>query len=151
MKIKFTIPGKPVPQGRPRFYRRGKYVAAVDPKNSRVYKKDISYIVSIEKEKMGLKEKDLLFEDGPIRLTVHAFFPCPKSQWRKTKPRAERHHAKRPDADNVAKGIKDGLSGVLYRDDGQISELIVKKRIAAQGEAPRVEIEVELLDEEIKK
>ncbi len=146
MKINFTIPGKPVAQGRPRFYRRGKYVSAVDPQASRVYKADISYVAKKELEKIGFK--NLL--EGPVGLKILAFFPCPKSQYRKTNPRPERHHAKRPDADNIAKSVKDGLSGVVYHDDGQISELSIKKRIAAQGEPPRLEIEVYLL-EEIKK
>ncbi len=147
MIIKFTIPGKPVPQGRPRFYRRGKFVAAVDPKGSRSYKADISHMAKIEKIKLGFGENELCMASGPVRLTIHAFFPCPKSQYRKKNPRPERHHAKRPDADNVGKSIKDGLSGVIYNDDGQVSELIVKKIIAAQGEAPRVEVEVCLLEE----
>ena len=46
------------------------------------------------------------------------------------------------DRDNIAKSVKDGLSGVLYHDDGQISELIVRKRIAAQGDGPRIEVEL---------
>ena len=75
-----------------------------------------------------------------------AYFPCPKSRWRKTNPRPEEHHAKRPDADNIAKAIKDGLTGVFYHDDSQISELIIRKRIAAQGEAPRIVVSLFTLD-----
>jgi len=138
MKIRFTIPGKPVAQGRPRFYRRGKYVSAVDPQASRVYKADISYIAKKELEKINFKN----LMEGAIGLNVTAYFPCPKSQYRKTNPRLERHHAKRPDADNIAKSVKDGLNGVLYHDDGQIAELTIKKRIAAQGEPPRLEVEI---------
>jgi len=35
----------------------------------------------------------------------------------------------------------------LYHDDGQISELIIRKRIAAQGEGPRIEVELYNLEE----
>ena len=70
-----------------------------------------------------------------------------QSKWRVKIPRPEEHHSKRPDADNLAKSVKDGLSGVLYHDDGQISELIVRKRIAAQGDGPRVEVELYKLEE----
>ena len=142
MRIELTIPGKPVAQGRPRFYRRGNFVVATDPKASKVYKADIQYLAQKHKENNNISE--LL--DGPLGLDVMAYFPCPKSRWRKTKPRTEEHHAKRPDADNVAKSIKDGLTGVFYHDDSQISELIIRKRIAAQGEAPRMEVSLYTLD-----
>ena len=142
MRIELTIPGKPVAQGRPRFYRRGNFVVATDPKASKVYKADIQYLAQKHKEDNNIS--GLL--DGPLGLDVMAYFPCPKSRWRKTKPRTEEHHAKRPDADNVAKSIKDGLTGVFYHDDSQISELIIRKRIAAQGEAPRIEVSLYTLD-----
>ena len=142
LRIELTIPGKPVAQGRPRFYRRGNFVVATDPKASKVYKADIQYLAQKHKENNNISE--LL--DGPLGLDVMAYFPCPKSRWRKTKPRTEEHHAKRPDADNVAKSIKDGLTGVFYHDDSQISELIIRKRIAAQGEAPRIEVSLYTLD-----
>ena len=143
MRIELTIPGKPVAQGRPRFYRRGTFVVATDPKASKVYKADIQYLAQKHKEDNNIS--GLL--DGPLGLDVMAYFPCPKSRWRKTKPRTEEHHAKRPDADNVAKSIKDGLTGVFYHDDSQISELIIRKRIAAQGEAPRIEVSLYTLDD----
>ena len=143
LRIELTIPGKPVAQGRPRFYRGGNFVVATDPKASKVYKADIQYLAQKHKENNNISE--LL--DGPLGLDVMAYFPCPKSRWRKTKPRTEEHHAKRPDADNVAKSIKDGLTGVFYHDDSQISELIIRKRIAAQGEAPRIEVSLYTLDD----
>ena len=142
MRIDLTIPGKPVAQGRPRFYRRGNFVVATDPKASKVYKADILYLAQKHKEDMNIDE--LL--DGPLGLDIMAYFPCPKSRWRKTNPRPEEHHAKRPDADNIAKAIKDGLTGVFYHDDSQISELIIRKRIAAQGEAPRIVVSLYTLD-----
>ncbi|OIR16639.1 MAG: hypothetical protein BEU04_01510 [Marine Group III euryarchaeote CG-Bathy1] len=142
MRIELTIPGKPVAQGRPRFYRRGSFVVATDPKASKVYKADIQYLAQKHKEDNNIDE--LL--DGPLGLDIMAYFPCPKSRWRKTKPRLEEHHAKRPDADNIAKAIKDGLTGVFYHDDSQISELIIRKRIAPQGDAPRIEVSLYTLD-----
>ena len=50
MRIELTIPGKPVAQGRPRFYRRGNFVVATDPKASKVYKADIQYLAQKHKE-----------------------------------------------------------------------------------------------------
>ena len=53
MRIKFTLPGKPVAQGRPRFYRKGNFVVATDPKPSKVYKADIAYIAQSASEEGG--------------------------------------------------------------------------------------------------
>ena len=62
MRIRFTLPGKPVAQGRPRFYRKGKFVVATDPKPSKVYKADIAYIAQRAREEAGIEG---LFE-GPL-------------------------------------------------------------------------------------
>ena len=118
-------------------------MVATDPKPRKVYKADIAYIAQKAREEAGLEG---MFE-GPLGLEIFAYFPCPKSKWRVKNPRKEEHHSKRPDADNIAKSVKDGLSGVLYHDDGQISELIIRKRIAAQGDGPRIEVELYNLEE----
>ena len=77
MRIKFTLPGKPVAQGRPRFYRKGNFVVATDPKPSKVYKADIAYIAQRAREEAGIEG---LFE-GPLGMEIFAYFPCPKSKW----------------------------------------------------------------------
>ena len=40
---------------------------------------------------------------------------------------------KKPDIDNIAKIICDGLNGVAYKDDAQIIYLAVMKRYAEEG------------------
>ena len=64
-------------QGRPRFYRKGNFVVATDPKPSKVYKADIAYIAQKAREEAGL---DGLF-DGTLGIQILAYFPCLKSQW----------------------------------------------------------------------
>lgn len=61
--------------------------------------------------------------------------------------RPERPHAKKPDASNVLKAVEDAGTGVLWLDDAQIALLHVHKRIAAQGDAPRVELQIRELVE----
>ena len=36
-------------------------------------------------------------------------------------------YTKKPDADNVAKAILDSLNGLVYKDDSQVSALLVLK------------------------
>ena len=124
-----TVFGVPVAQGRPKFFRRGDHVGAYDPKKSRDYKSSIR-IQAIEQLRRG-GEMPPLYEDA-LSMTICAYLPRPK-----TLPKRVIHHIKRPDADNIAKGCKDALKGVVYKDDSQIVELLVRK---SYGDPPRVVI-----------
>ena len=68
-------------------------------------------------------------------MQLYFHLPRPKSL-----PKRVVHHVKKPDADNLAKAIKDAMRGVVYKDDSQIVELIVRKQY---GDPPRVVIAVE--------
>ncbi|OJG60972.1 hypothetical protein RV08_GL000365 [Enterococcus mundtii] len=43
----------------------------------------------------------------------------------------------KPDADNYAKGVLDALKGIVWKDDGQVVDLIARKYYSSE---PRVEI-----------
>ena len=47
--------------------------------------------------------------------------------------------AKRPDFDNLAKGITDALNGLAFKDDNQIVEAHIYKRY---GDPQKVEVEI---------
>ncbi len=81
--------------------------------------------------------------EGPLSCQIAATFTCPASDHRKTTPRPRRWHAKRPDAENVAKAVLDAATGVIWLDDAQVSRLDIVKAIGAQGEAPRLWMRVE--------
>lgn len=130
------IPGEPVAQGRPRFARVGRFVRAFDPAKSRKWKALAAHWMRMA------QHEGVAFPDGAVRVSVTAVFACPKGDFRKV-PLGRRLHARRPDAENVAKAALDAGSGVLWRDDAQVSTLVVVKRIGAQGEAPFVRVEVE--------
>lgn len=48
-EIKFIVPGQPVPQGRPRFARRGNFVQTYDPQQSVDYKKLVKEVAELNK------------------------------------------------------------------------------------------------------
>lgn len=137
----FVIYGKPHPQARGRAVRRGKHAGIhPDPKSQDWKGMAQTILVNTLKERgVGLP----LFPDGPVKLTVLAVFPCPKGDHRKREKTPRRWHAKRGDADNIAKSIKDAANGVLWTDDGQVAQLRVLKTIGAQDEGPRTEVWVE--------
>ena len=128
----FTVYGSPVAQGRPRFARVGNFVRAYDPDKSRTWKQDVK--AAVLDQLNGAPE----IHDGPLWLKLFFHLPRPKSL-----PKKVMHHVKKPDADNLAKAIKDAMRGVVYRDDSQIVALEVRKQY---GDPPRVIIAVEQID-----
>lgn len=124
-----TIYGVPVAQGRPKFFRRVEHVGAYDPKKSRDYKASIR-LQAIEQLRINGAMPPL--HEGALTMQVLAYLPRPK-----TLPKRVVYHIKRPDADNIAKGVKDAMKGVVYKDDSQIVELLVRK---SYGDPPRVVI-----------
>ena len=134
-ELRFTIDGDVQPQERPRFSRRGNFVNTYDPPKSAKYKKYVSEVAS------KYKLDELI--DSPIKLTIDVYIKIPKSYTKKVKQQIENKellHIKKPDVDNLAKGIKDGITGVIWKDDSLIVELIVTKHYS---ENPRAELLIE--------
>lgn len=79
--------------------------------------------------------------DCPIKIKIKAYFEPPKSTSKKKyKELMGQPYTKKPDIDNIAKAILDGLNGIAYTDDNQISELEVQKMY---GDRARTEVEIE--------
>ena len=130
--IKFTVYGEPVAQGRPRFARMGNTVKTYDPEKSANYKE----IVRAEALKFR-PEKPLT---GPISLVVLVYRSIPKSFPKKRTIQAQEGYIRpitRPDIDNIVKGVKDSLKGVIWKDDSQVVTLTAKKYYS---DVPRIEV-----------
>jgi len=121
--IEFTVYGSPVPQGRPRFFRRGNHVGVYDPAKSKDWKSEI--------RRQAIEQKAKIL-DGPLNMNLYFYLPRPKSL-----PKKVLYHIKKPDVDNLVKAVKDSLKGVCYHDDSQIICIVASKEYDAQ---PRVEI-----------
>lgn len=138
--IKFVIPGQPVGQGRPRVVHRGRYVHAFDPPKSRYYKRTARLILMEVYQGKPLA--------GPVRVTVRAFFKIPKSYTKKKKKAClsgQEKPTKKPDIDNIIKGVMDACNGYAYLDDKQVVEVQMSKQYAAE---PKVVVEIEELGDE---
>lgn len=133
--LSFIIEGEVQPQERPRFSRRGSFVTTYDPPKSAKYKKYVSEVAEM------YRMDELI--DSEIKLTIDVYRKIPKSTTKKDLKRIEDGELlpiKKPDVDNLAKGIKDGITGVLWKDDSLIVELIVRK---FYSNSPRAEITIE--------
>jgi len=113
--IRITIPGRPVPKGRPRLGIRGRKAYVYTPPETRKYEKIVGWVA---------KSQGCQPIEGPVSVSMHVF--CRGKM----------------DVDNVAKSVLDGLNGVAYEDDDQVVELLVKKHKVKRKEDERVEIEV---------
>jgi Holliday junction resolvase RusA-like endonuclease len=82
--------------------------------------------------------------DGPVRVMIQAVWPMKGAPLKKgSRPSIPK--ATKPDVDNVAKAICDACNGIAWHDDGQVCELHITKRHAAQGEAARTIVTISAL------
>lgn len=72
---------------------------------------------------------------GPVQLTVEFYLPMPK------KPKSL-FHVTKPDIDKLLRCVIDGMTGVLFLDDSQVTDIIARKSYAPAGDAPGVDITV---------
>ena len=131
--IIFEIFGIPIAQGRAKFYRRGDYVGAYDPKKSKDAKHDF------KSQSLQYKPNKLITE--AISLDLIFYLPRPKSL-----PKKVMKHIKRPDLDNLIKLVKDALTGIFWKDDSQIIMIIAEKKYCPVNETPRTRVEIEEVD-----
>lgn len=100
---------------------------------------------------MKLKAEDKFIKplQGAVQLTINFYLPRPKRLIWKTKPMPKQYCDKRPDIDNLAKSIIDGLNTIAFKDDGQIADLHITKHYHSGDNEPRTVITVEPAKEPI--
>ena len=133
------VEGQPQSKQRPEFSRKGGRFRTYTPAKTMHYEKKVKEatekIISTPLE-------------GPVSLRLAFFLHRPKDICWKTKPTPPCYTDKRPDIDNLVKGVVDGLNGVAFVDDKQICHLTATKKYHSGTNKPRVEIEVERIQDE---
>ncbi len=141
-ELRVFIPGEPCAQGRPRFSTAGGFVRAYDPAKSRNYKAYVKAVCAEEAKKQGW----LFNTDLPLKVEIIAGLSIPSSKSKKWKQAAmdgKEKPTKKPDVDNIVKTVTDALSGVIYKDDKQITSLVVGKIYSVR---PGVALVIKILD-----
>jgi len=137
--LSFTVPGKPVGKGRPRFSNGRAYT----DQKTKEYEEEIAWrFMTARRSKMLRPETWETVRLAPVAITITAFYPVPKSDSKKTRAEKLENYIRptvKPDVDNVAKAILDGLNGLAYKDDAQVFQLVIMKRFA---ENPRVDVAI---------
>jgi len=143
----FEIPGEPFPQeraGEEIKYKLGKrgeaipYIHHFDPPRSKHHKYEVKVRAQIAMNRSGIREP----MEGPIEITVIAYRKM-LGDWSKAKAeeamRGERLPDSLPDGKNYLWLIEDALNGIAYKDDGQITDIMVLKRYSHE---PRTMVQV---------
>ena len=114
--ITITIPGTPFAKQRPRATRQGRVYT---PAKTVSFERTVGTIAA-EHFQTPL--------DCPVKVTICATF-TPAASWskKKTAEHLNRPHTQRPDLDNLAKAICDGLNRIAWADDSQIAAMELRK------------------------
>ena len=123
----FFVEGKPEGKARPRVTTKGGFARAYTPEKTRKYEKRIAdeYLYS---------GGEMYPEDAPIHMIILAYFAPPKSASKKRREDLLEHGRPmtKPDIDNIAKAVLDALNGVAYKDDKQVTDLLMHKYYGEQ-------------------
>ena len=131
--VQFTVEANPVPKGRPKFSKIGGFVRTYTPKKTSDYE---TIVRETAQQAMGQTEP----LETPTAVYLYFRLPIPKSYPKKRLQaclNGSERPIKKPDIDNLAKSVLDGLNGSVYKDDGQIVSLHVTKVYAS---APGVDV-----------
>lgn len=141
-QISFFVLGSPKGKGRPRFSRRSH--RAYTPHDTVAYEADVRRTAKKTVAEFNLTNDAPWNLAGAYRVRITAIFRVPIS-WSKRKRAAafrdEIRPTAKPDIDNIAKAVLDGMNGVVFGDDSLVSEMIIQKVYQLNDEdEPRVEV-----------
>ena len=122
--VRFSVLGKPLGKGRPKFRNYGKYVNTYTPE------KTVSFETLVKLEYRRQCGDKRFPDDAMIGIEITAYFPIPKSASKKKVEamlKREIRPTVKPDFDNIAKIIADALNCVAYSDDKNIVDSAVHK------------------------
>ena len=133
--VSFFVPTEPVGKGRPRVSTIGGHARMFTPKKTANYETLISMAAQ-----QAMQGRELLA--GPVLMEL-AIRVSVAASWSKKKT-AEALQGlvmptKKPDADNILKAICDGINGIVFKDDVQITNVSLSKRFS---ETPGVTVRV---------
>ena len=134
MIYEFEIPGKITGKGRPRVNTTT--AIAYTPAKTKEYE-------DLVKQYFIIKYRKIEPLQGRIAVTIIADFGVPKNTSKKQREdilKGMISPTKKPDIDNIAKIILDALNKLAFKDDNQITKLIIEKQYA---EEEKVKVKIE--------
>ena len=129
----FDVPAVPVAKARPRATTVGGKARMYTPKTT-------AHFEALVAEHAAMKLPGVQLQ-GPLEMKIIFYMPRPKRLYRKCDSALPIPHTSRPDIDNLAKSVLDGLSRHM-QDDAQVYRLALAKYYAGKEQAPCVRIEI---------
>ena len=129
------VAGKPAPQGSKRGIptRNGKVAMIESSKAVKPWREDIRQALLVD----GQPRAQL--GDGPVHVELTFVMPRPASTPKRRTPPA----VKRPDIDKLTRAVLDAVSSAgVWKDDSQVTALVVHKRLAELTETPGCHITI---------
>jgi Holliday junction resolvase RusA-like endonuclease len=126
--VTISLPGAPRGKGRPRFGRRGSFVAVWTDKKTFAYEE---LLTEAGMDAMAPNLPHL----GALSVRIEAGMPVPASWSRKKQQAAlagDLNPTGKPDFDNIAKIVGDALNKIVWKDDSQIIVCAFRKFYAAE-------------------
>jgi len=131
--IAFFVPGIPAPGGSKRHVGNGILIDAA--KNNKPWRSMVGeYAHKAMDGKAPSRE--------PLSVITTFVMPRPKGHYRKDgtlRPNADKHHTKRPDALKLMRSTEDAMTGIVWADDSQVAEHLIRKEY---GDTPGARIAV---------
>ena len=126
------VPGTPQPQGSHKAFIVGGY-AKVTESNTKVnpWRADVHAAVR------AITGNHIVFPVEPVGLVLQFVMPRRAAEPKRVTP----PHVRKPDGDKLARAVADSLTGLIYRDDSQVTATTWRKRTALIGETPGAHIE----------
>jgi len=134
--LRFVVEGNPIPQGSMKAFmnKHMKHPVIVsDNAKLKGWRKLVADLAHIEMRKNHFVT---IGKNVPVRLILDFYFEKEPSVKRLDK-------ITKPDLDKRVRSLGDALTGIVYDDDAQLTELVARK---SYGSPARVEIEVQEAD-----
>lgn len=134
-ELRFTVPGKPVPQGSMRAFlprNCSRPVVISDNQKLKPYRIEVGACAVEAISKISGK-MPLYPEKSPVQMRVTFYFVRPKSAKNRQYPTVK------PDVDKLLRAVCDALNGIVWHDDAQ---LIWSHAEKLYGDRERTEIVV---------
>jgi Holliday junction resolvase RusA-like endonuclease len=143
VEFSFTIFGVPQPQGSMKaFLPHGWTRPVVTTDNSKLkpWRQELAQTAMITMRECGAQ---LAARGVPIAIELSFVFERPQSA-----KRTAQHKTTKPDLDKLIRAALDGFTGIIFEDDGQVSQCIATKVF---GSPARLEVHVSTLAEGVPK
>lgn len=127
--VEFFVPGKPQPQGSK---TKTRWSMFEDNPNVGPWRERVALVAHEE-----MKDRVQLV-GVPVVIGVEFIMPRPTSTPKGWTPPA----LKKPDQDKLIRAIGDALTGIVYKDDSQVTTHLLHKRLAELGEGTGARIHV---------